>query len=874
MLWLAFRGLTSRRTGSLLAAAGLATATIGFVLLAGTTRTTEVVVQGDIARAWGGPYQLLVRPPGAAAELEERDGLVRPNAISGLTGGITRGQLQAIKAIGGVDVAAPIAVVGFVQWPAGVPLDLTSAVASGGLQVFRISTSARGEADLSRYPVQVSGYLVVAPAGRVTVTGGRAVLQVGDRQIVCDPPVTCFGGETPDALPVRGIKTGTPGFFVSFPEPFVIAGIDPGAEAALVGLDRCVSQGRYLRASDQPVEASSPVGRQPAIPVLVSDRSFIDERLSISVERASNAEVLLGGNLDGLSGWQLVEAQTATANDAYRAFLPTLARGSFYDASPLWSVGDVGYETLGVDHLRALTRAADPSVYDSAVTVRPGAAPGLAAPAEARDVWFRDVVRHDQQRRSELFSRWDLVGQFDPSCVPGFDRLAGGTLETYSLPAVLLPDGRQLGPTRSPASYVTSPPLVLVTLDTAAWFADPARYAGRPGAAFISAVRVRVAGTDSPSPAAEDRLARVAADIHDATGLRVDIVAGSSPRQVSVDLPAGAFGRPDVSVSEPWAVKGVAIRFARALASQDLAIFAVVLVAATILIAETAYLANRRRFAEFGVLRALGWPTREIALLVELEMLLLGAGVGLVAMVVAIGVRIVLGLELPLWLLGAIAPLSLAIAGIAGLGPAVSSSRASAARAIAPGPERTRTAGSIVGLALADLLGLRRTEALLGVATVGVGAALLGGVTLVAFSFAGQLDATLLGIHVAARAREFHVLAAVLTLVIGALAVAEIVTLGYLEREAEFGALRALGWPRRTVGTVVVVQAIAIGLAGGAFGAGAVAAAGWAVGVSPVAMGASLGLAVLSAVIATAVAAAAPLLHVYAADPAAALRGE
>jgi ABC-type lipoprotein release transport system permease subunit len=860
--------LISRRFATLLAAAGLATAVIGFVVLAGTTRTTEAQVSGDIAAAWGGPYQLLVRPPGSATTIERDEGLVRPNAISGLYGGITEPQLIAIRAIPGVDVAAPIAVAGFVQWPAGVPLDLASLAPASGLTVLRIQTSIAAEAGLSHFPAEMAGYLVIAPQGRVVVTAGRPRLEVDGQEIGCDPPVTCFGGATPGALPVRGLPAGTPGVFANFPEPFVIAGIDPAAEAQLLGLNRCVSAGRYLEAADVPSEVSSPAGMQPAIPVLASDRSFLDETLMFTVERAANPETLALNGVDNLSGWQSVATRTATADDAYRAFLPTLQSGSFYDASPLWAIGAVTYDRLGPDHLLAETVPADPSVYRTQVVM------GAGVPPEAEDVWFHSVTRHDQKERSELFSRWTPIGQFDPDCVPGFDVLGGGRLETYSLPAVQIADGRQLGATRSPASYVTSPPLILVSLDTAAWFADPSRYVGGNGAAFISAIRVRVAGAETSSQEARDRIARVAADIHDATGLNVDIVAGSSPRKVAVDLPAGNFGRPALTVSELWSVKGVAVRFARALAAQDLAIFTVVLVAATVLIAATAFLASRRRHAEFAVLRALGWPAWRIGALVELEIIMLGAVVAVFGLAVAAGLRIALGLDIAPWQLAAVVPLSLMVSVIAGLGPAMASARVSALRALTRGPERVGRAASVRELALRDLLGSRRTEAALGALTIGLGATLVGAAALVMAGFAGQLDTTLLGIHIAARARIFHLIVALLTLTIGALAVAEIVTLGYVERQAEFAALRALGWPRRAVATVVAVQAFAIGGLGGMGAALLVGVLGLVLSATPMTLATSFGLAFLSAVLATMLAAAVPLQLVYRVHPAAALRGE
>src|SRR2546423_9544599 len=98
----------------------------------------------------------------------------------------------------------------------------------------------------------------------------------------------------------------------------------------------------------------------------------------------------------------------------------------------------------------------------------------------------------------------------------------------------------------------------------------------------------------------------------EATGLAVDVVKGSSKKPITVDLPAGRFGRPAMQVTEGWSVKGVAIRFTNAVSLQNLALFAIALLAAGVLVGTTTYIAARRRHEEFGVLRALGWPTWRI----------------------------------------------------------------------------------------------------------------------------------------------------------------------------------------------------------------------------------------------------------------------
>ncbi len=872
MTRLAWRGLLARRIATGLAAAGLLTAVSGFLVLTGVSRTTQAVLSGDIARAWETPYDLLVRPAGTQTSLETTEGLVRPNFLAGIAGGITSAQLDATRAVPGVTVAAPIAIVGFVQWPAGFPVDLGAATGPDAISVLRVTVVANGEAGLSRYPAEPPAYLVAAPAGRVVREGtgpsAATYLEIGTTRIACTPTIACYGGRTADG--------GPPAVTVNWPVPIVVAGIDPDAEARLAGLDRCVTTGRYLDPSDAPAVVTTPTGGQPTIPVLVSTTSFLDETVRISIARALDPSAVLDGRApDALTGWTPAGEQTASADDAYRAYLATLIASEYYDASPHWTAGPVTYRDVGPDRLQALTVPPDPAIYETQVTVRGSGRPISLAPPEADDVWFRPVERHDQARRDELFSRWTPIGQYDPTCVAGFDPLAGGRLEAYGPPTVALPDGRTLGPTRSLASYVNSPPLVLTTLAGAAWLADATRFEGAAGPAFISAIRVRVSGVDEPGPAAEARLAAAAAAIRDMTGLQVDIVKGSSPRQVLVDLPAGRFGRPAVSVGEGWSKKGVAVAFVEAVAAQDLAIFLLVLVGAVLLVAATAYVAVRQRGPELATLRAIGWSRRRIASLVEAEMLMLGLAVG-VAAVLAVTALLPFGLVLAPWQLVGAVPLSLVVAGAAGLVPALLVFRGAPIGQLLEmeRPRPSRPIRSTAWLAIRDLMGPRRIESFLGAVAVALGGVLVGIVALVAIAFNGRLDATVLGVYLAAQVRPFHVAVAALTLLVGALTAGEIVALGYLRREDAFATLRAIGWsPRRIVG-FLLLQAGTIGISGGVISAVAIGAAARILDASPAATALAVGTAFVAAGVAALAAGLGPALLAMRSVPASILRGE
>jgi putative ABC transport system permease protein len=99
-----------------------------------------------------------------------------------------------------------------------------------------------------------------------------------------------------------------------------------------------------------------------------------------------------------------------------------------------------------------------------------------------------------------------------------------------------------------------------------------------------------------------------------------------------------------------------------------------------------------------------------------------------------------------------------------------------------------------------------------------------------------------------------------------------VVTLGYLERQAQLAALRGLGWSRRHLLRLLGAQGLAIGAAGGAAGAGVTWVGGVVLAAPPAAIGQSTVASLAVAVVATAAAVIGPLVHAYRAAPAAALR--
>src|ERR1700683_835084 len=168
------------RTLALLVA-GLAAAT-AFTVLTAASRTAQVRTTGKVSANFAPAYDILVRPKGARTTLESATGTVQPDFLSGIYGGISMAQYHQIQQIPGVQVAAPIAMVGYAQLNASIFVPVPkSALAGSGRQLYRISTTYVNDNGASRV-TQPPTYLYVTP------------LRLKGSSNVGDPPATAGRG--------------------------------------------------------------------------------------------------------------------------------------------------------------------------------------------------------------------------------------------------------------------------------------------------------------------------------------------------------------------------------------------------------------------------------------------------------------------------------------------------------------------------------------------------------------------------------------------------------------------------------------------------------------------------------------------------------
>jgi hypothetical protein len=583
-------------------------------------------------------------------------------------------------------------------------------------------------------------------------------------------------------------------------------------------------------------------GRGPflTVPVIVSAHTFVDETDSMEVKQAEDpSPILNGASAADLATWRVVEGTaTTTADDRYRAVMASLSGEVIASTAGLVSIGDVSYEDVSPNHLRALTQPSNPRAF-------PFGSDRLIV--ETGGTWFRKATLHAALTQTSKGKAWDVVGTYDSRCLPGFNSLVGAGLDAYSNPAVRLGDGRFFRPDPTLTGYVNSPPTLLTTLDGAHALADRSLFESQLGDAFIGVIRVKLTGVDEPSAVSEARLARVASDIREATGLHVDVIKGASARNIEVDLPPVTDGGEAVTVTEGWSRIGVVLTFSRAITTQNLAMFTLVLIGSAGLIGQTAYMSVRSRRRELGVLRAIGWPAWRLAVLIELETLAVGFIAGAISVILGLVMAALLHLKVDAthWLVAL--PVAVAIALLSAAAPAflAAASGTTATVLVNKGSNRSsRITRSPLLVGIRDLMSAWRAEAVLGVATVTLGSSLVAILLLIEWSFRGQLDTTVLGTYLAARVEPFHIALALLTLVVATIAAAQILTLAYMQRQPYFAVLRAVGWPRPEVLRLLAGQAFVMAIAGGVLTALIVASIGIAlhatVGVVLIVCGAGL----------------------------------
>ncbi len=848
MIRLAWSQLRFRTTRALALLVGMLLATTAFTVLTAASGTAQLRTTGTVSAHFTPAYDILVRPGGSRTALETRTGTVQPNFLSGIYGGITTAQWRQIEGIPGVDVAAPVAMVGYALLGTSITWPLPAAnLAQPGRQLYRTTTtwiSGNGTTRIAQPP----SYLYVTPRplrfDSASTGGSDEVLPDGSTVAVCpfelpqagDNPFGPAVQSTSDCwskvnyyAPPPGITLPhDPAWDVGWVLPVLIAAIDPAAEAKLDGLNHAVISGSYL---SENATDGQPSDDTTAFPILAASKSGIAEYAVSQLQELAGPTTPPQMTVNWLTSEAPITGRTltverTTADQAYQSLLTAMReKGPVREAvNGYWSVGPIRFQ-------RTASGPLVPTLVRNPLSVWNAGAAVTEASMDNADSQYRVLTAHAPTANSftGTIASPRLVGIFDPakstspdplSRVPlGYEPVTAAPGNAASRAAL---HGADLLPNQNLGGLVSQPVDLVTTLSALPALQNTGYYGGNlPISDPISVVRVRVAGVSGPNPVSLERIREVAQQIAVRTHLDVDIVAGSSPMPTAIGLPAGKFGQPALTLSENWVKKGVAVAILTAIDKKSVLLFTLILVVCMLFVANSASAAVRGRRRELGVLACIGWTRPRLFTAVLGEVAGLGLAAGILGAAVALPLTSVLGLRASPGRAALAIPVALVVAVLAGALPAWNAARAAPLASVRPpvlAVRRARQPDGITGLAFVNVL-RAPGRAALGALSLAVGVAALTILAAVTFAFRGVVVGSLLGNAVAVQVRGVDYVAGIAMVALGVLALADVVVLNIRERAAELATLRALGWPESALGRLVITEGVIIGMVGALAGA-------------------------------------------------------
>lgn len=447
----------------------------GFTVLTASSSANRLQTVGTVQAHARTVYDILVRPKGSRTHLETSQGLVQPGFLTGVYGGISLDQWKQIKGLPGIEVAAPIAMVGYVVLPLQMSVDMRPALPTTGDGVARMDVTWSFDNGLSTL-IQPPDFAYLtkerlvfneggpAPEGfyrRLDHGPGAATICPGNLDVEPGAPLTarqstlrCFsrtqGGEDETVTWPAGLV----GQRLDFPLPVVLAAVDPAQEDKLDGLDQAVTSGRSLQGA--PLKDGRTMSGE-AVPVLAGEAPATGITAHVTLSRvAGNATALVQDNQQANSlrnqPHETVQQKAISAAQAYRTLLANLenpqpdkrSRGDDGLAGNVYWYATVSGPMYGIDGARLVPSGPASYVTGTFRAVDPFSVPG------ADDVHVRTVGETATFGDNGQFPTPATLiarGRFDPAKLSGLTDLTAQIL----------------------SGYATAPPLALMRGQSSCW---------------------------------------------------------------------------------------------------------------------------------------------------------------------------------------------------------------------------------------------------------------------------------------------------------------------------------------------------------------------------------------------------------------------
>lgn len=638
-------------------------AVVTFVLIVATSSTASSRLGSALDENWRGSYDVLVVPRGQDFGAAGTDGLVDPNFVGTAgEGGISLAELDSVRDVDGVEVAAPLGMVGSLRNTSLFPaLRVADDPASG--------VSALADDVVISLTAEVFD---VRGAGERLLMRNRGVVAL-QRRDSADMPVD----QVVASSSVTGFSTvwSSQDYFVglgSMPEfPASIVAVDPEAEVALLG---------HANASFLEPLTNLPEFRGTGTTVWsarVDEEAYPAIRMELQEPGDGVARDVVPLVVRTYPPGSFVLRVTAEHASVGFSDIPTSGSGL---ESAIASAGAVDTLVLESDVSTALTpfggaglvlewpgsppREENVAMVLPATELRPELVgrptyrsdPGAAGPAyRVAAQGVTDAAgRVPDRGQLQLSGGQEHVGNVqsyrDSQVVEG-----GGFVGAVPAPLGTFTPDEVVDPQAQAASYVPSG-VYSGNLTTTAegdevWpnVSDQDFITGVPGAFTdlvgagtlrgetpIDVVRVRVAGIDRYDAEAVERVESVATSIR-ALGLDAIVVAGSSPQAVSVYVPEYFVAEDGTTsdlglVRQEWTTLQAAAAVEQGVSGATAALIVASTGAVMLSLTVTTLLGAVGHRRHVSILRRIGWrddQIRRLLMWVNVPMLLIVAGVAL-----------------------------------------------------------------------------------------------------------------------------------------------------------------------------------------------------------------------------------------------------
>lgn len=577
---------------------------VGLGYMGALSVTDRMVIQAksDLEKNWRYQYDILVLPKSDDARNGLEDGWVAPQASLASYGGISIEDLEIIRSIAGVQVAAPLSFIGYVE---------------------------NDQIDVRLSNDQVGSYSFIE--SKATSFNGLTNVPIYDYTSINEYSAHYGGGPldwNPENYSVLsnklseerdGWKSFMPaGSSLRQPNYLSLIAIDPEAENQLFSFNESLSIGNPL--DEAPIKTDGGIRVLPVV-VLDNEQAEMKESIKISkilVPESIKAQDLEQGATEYLMSLPRKELVDLTIDSVskewkYKRVNLSLVEGNQYNESAyVWSGSRENY-LYRFSPIRFSVNAEQ----DNGIPLMKAEKVENTNPYDDRTI---SLYREDEGYETYNFGL-DIIDLYDATKIfPKFKGswAEGDPVDIYTPHhSMIIADGSgnsiaptPLYPLPYKDTYYTGSPDAITTISAAYTFYKADQ--------LLSSIRIVVEGVEERSETSQLKVEKVAKEIMDKTGHRVEIMLGSTASKVHIDLDTENPSEPGV-VEEGWQQAGVSWSIQEQIEKSNFLLFIYLLIVGFVFCYTVITHSLLKRSSEFAILRAIGWSRFKIIQSLVLE---------------------------------------------------------------------------------------------------------------------------------------------------------------------------------------------------------------------------------------------------------------